>query len=164
MLGWIWSSGHPLPNLSQGMQQLPRGPIFCRVRGPLWLLLGGYYLEVSVRPGELFLKPLYAQQRLPALCGRASQGLEDRIQSLWAKDKSYSQVLLGVTPHQPQPLAHTPQMVKVMKNKERLRSCHRPEEPQETGPLNATGILDGALGQKGDIHGKTEAIWIKSGV
>lgn len=52
--------------------------------------------------------------------------------------------------------------IKIMKNKEKLRGCHRPEQTGETWKLNKRDTLDWNLEQKRDINGKTSEIQVKS--
>lgn len=51
-----------------------------------------------------------------------------------------------------------------MKNKEKLRRCHRPEETQETRKQNECETLDGNQEHKRDISRMTSETIVKSGV
>lgn len=52
----------------------------------------------------------------------------------------------------------------VIKNKESLSSCHRPEETKETWRQNVLYPGDGVLGQGKDMRGKSSDVWMKCGV
>lgn len=48
-----------------------------------------------------------------------------------------------------------------LKNKERLKNCHKTKESRETWQLNAVGTLDSILGQEEDNSGKTTSVLYK---
>lgn len=65
--------------------------------------------------------------------------------------------------HSPKYLTRTPQSVKDMKDKKRLRNCHRSEDTKEEHDDSIQyGILDGKTEQKNNGSGKMGEILIRS--